>query len=106
MRSAKVEASLREHGPRRALRAAGLRPGAAGFEPGDGCASASCSNNHRAPAFVERQRRMAQQLLSRERVLLAWPHNTHDSEFWRQPSAEVGTAVLTAFAVSLGEANG
>ena len=106
MRSAKVEASLREHGPRRALRAAGLRPGAAGFEPGDGCASASCSNSHRAPAFVERQRRMAQQLLSRERVLLAWPHNTHDSEFWRQPSAEVGTAVLTAFAVGLGEANG
>ena len=106
MRSAKVEATLREHGPRRALRAAGLRPGAAGFEPGDGCASASCSNSHRAPAFVERQRRMAQQLLSRERVLLAWPHNTHDSEFWRQPSAEVGTAVLNAFAVGLGEANG
>ena len=98
--------TLREHGPRRELREAGLRPSAAGFEPGDGCASASCSSSHRTPTFVERQRRMAQQLLSRERVLLAWPRDTHDSEFWRQPSAEVGAAVLAAFAVGLGQARG
>lgn len=90
MRSAKVEATLREHGPRRALRArlraAGFRLGAASFALGDGCASASCSSSHRLPVFKERQQMMAQQLLGRERVLLAWPHNTHDSEFWRQPS--------------------
>ena len=44
MRSAKVEATLREHRPRRVLQAVGFRPGAASFAPGDGCASASCSS--------------------------------------------------------------
>ena len=106
MRSAKVEATLREHGPHRALRAAGFRLGAASFAPGDGCASASCSSSHRLPIFTERQQMMAQQLLGRERVLLAWPRDTQDTVFWRQPSAEVGAAVLNAFAVCLGEAKG
>ena len=106
MRSAKVEATLRDHGPRRALRAAGFRLGAASFAPGDGCASASCSSSHRLPIFTERQQMMAQQLLGRERVLLAWPRDTQDTVFWRQPSAEVGAAVLNAFAVCLGEAKG
>ena len=106
MRSAKVEATLREHGPHRALRAAGFRLGAASFAPGDGCASASCSSSHRLPIFTERQQMMAQQLLGRERVLLAWPRDTEDTVFWRQPSTEVGTAVLTAFAVGLGKAHG
>ena len=49
---------------------------------------------------------MAQQLLGRERVLLAWPRDTKDTVFWRQPSTEVGTAVLTAFAVGLDKAHG
>ena len=49
---------------------------------------------------------MAQQLLNRERVLLAWPHGTQDTEFWRRPSAAVGAAVLKAFAVGLGAARG
>jgi len=100
MRSAKVEATLREHGPRRALRAAGFRLGAASFALGDGCASASCSSSHRLPVFIERQRMMAQQLLGRERVLLAWPRDTQDTAFWRRPSAAVGAAVLKAFATA------
>ena len=51
MRSAKVEATLREHGPRRALRAAGLRPGATSFAPGDGCASACSSSSQQATSL-------------------------------------------------------
>ena len=49
---------------------------------------------------------MAQQLLNRQRVLLAWPHDTQDTEFLAAAERRGGRRRAPAFAVGLGEARG
>ena len=96
MRCAKVAASLRVHGPQRARRAIGVRYPAAEFAAGDGCANVQCSSDHRAAAFGRRQLAMAQQLLDDERILIAWPRDTSDTEFWQRPDEAARAAAQAA----------
>lgn len=96
MRCAKVAASLRVHGPQRARRAIGVHYPAVELAAGDGCASAQCSSNFRAAAFSRRQHAMAQQLLSDERILIACPRGTDDTEFWQRPDEAARAAAYAA----------
>ena len=96
MRSAKKQATLREHGPQRAMRTHGVRFAPAAFEPGDGCASATCSTDHRRSVFVKCQRKMAAQLLAKERALVAWPRDTGDTDFWRRPLQRAAQTLIAA----------
>ena len=50
---------------------------------GDGCASASCSSCFRHADFIKQQRKMAEQLLTKERLLIAWPTDSKDVDFWQ-----------------------
>jgi hypothetical protein len=50
---------------------------------GDGCASASCSSCFRRSDFIKQQKKMAEQLLTEERLLIAWPTDSKDVDFWQ-----------------------
>ena len=52
----------------------------------DGCASASCTSGARArrAAHAKAQVGMAGALLADERVLLAWPRDVDDVDYWRR----------------------
>jgi len=96
MRSAKVTATIRKHGRQHNPRALGVRYSSAEFSAGDGCASASCSSDYRAAEFKRRQRAMARQISDGSRILIAWPRDTHDTEFWQRPDEATAHAAARA----------
>ena len=40
-----------------------------------------CSSDYRAAEFKRRQQAMARQIFEGSRILIAWPRDTHDTEF-------------------------
>ena len=55
------------------------------FEPGDGCASSTCSRDFRARRFARVQRSTAVAVAAGERLLVCWPVDTADREVWVLP---------------------
>jgi hypothetical protein len=86
-------------------RAAANAAGRAFIKARDGCASAICSTSFCAGRFADTQLRMAEWLLSGERVLVLWPPTAAPAvDLWALPRARVlakAHAVLSQFGLGV-----
>lgn len=64
--------------------------------PGDGCASAICSDDFRRARFAKRQQKYADELGCGDRILVRWPANPRIKNLWIRDAATTATAAAEA----------